>query len=302
MLKGVRSVVLGLEDVSAGRRFYADFGLAETEHGAQSATFQTQDESTIVLRSSEAAGLPPPVCSGSTVREIVWSAETAEDLENIAAELSKDRPVHRDADGDLHSLDEDGYGIAFRLDRRKAYTPPRNRTNVFGAAPSRPINSTIDFHEAVKPAGIGHVVIMSSDVAKAERFYVERLGFRVSDRFKDAVGVFLRPPGSNYHHAIFIIRGPLGLNHIAFNVRDFTDVMNGGVSLLKSGWEPQWGPGRHIFGANYFWYFNSPCGGAMELTADMDMVDDNWQPREVTMSAETGQAWSMTVKAPKAAS
>jgi hypothetical protein len=272
----------------------------ESEHGAHQATFETQDGTTILLRPSGDPGLPAAVCGGPTVREVIWGVETASDLQLIAAELSKDRAVHSDADGVLHSVDDDGYGLAFRIERRKLVQPADNRTNIYGAPPNRPINSTIDFHEAVKPVSVAHVVIFSPDVAKAERFYVERLGFRVSDRFQNAHGVFLRSPGSNYHHTLFVIHSQQrGLHHIAFHVRDFTDVMNGGVSLLKSGWDPQFGPGRHIMGANYFWYFKSPCGGAMELTADMDRVNDAWEPREVPFAPSNAAAWSMTVNSPR---
>jgi hypothetical protein len=68
--------------------------------------------------------------------------------------------------------------------------------------------------------------------------------------------------------------------------------------LLKAGWEFQkkgyksfWGPGRHIFGSNYFWYFNSPFGGLIELDADMDLHDDNWKPRHVLASADSSQTF-----------
>jgi catechol 2,3-dioxygenase-like lactoylglutathione lyase family enzyme len=298
VLKGIDSLILGLDDPSEGKRFYEDFGLSQAESGAGQSVFRTQDGSRIVLRASDDADLPAAVSAGSTIREIVWAVATPSDLEQIAAELSKDRPVTADADQTLHSVDNDGYGVAFRLDGRTAVTPPANRTNIYGAEPSRPVNSTIDFHEAVKPTSVAHVVIYSPDVSKAERFYIDRLGFRVSDRFQGGHGVFLRAPGSPYHHTLFILRGEKALHHVAFAVRDFTEVMNGGVSLLKSGWEPQFGPGRHIMGANYFWYFQSPCGGAMELTADMDMVDENWTPREVPFAFENTAAWSMSLNRP----
>ena len=299
MLNGIDSVVLGVDDLPAARRFYKDFGLAEADAGGGHASFRTLDASTLHLRSSRDPGLPPAVCDGPTIREIAWAVDDAADIELIGANLSADRDVQIDGDGALRATDEDGYGISFRIDGRKEFSPPQNRTNIFGALPNRPINSTIDFHEAVKPASLAHVVIFSPDVARAERFYVERLGFRVSDRFRQAKGVFLRAPGSAYHHTLFILHAPqAGLHHIAFHVRDFTDVMNGGMSLLKSGWAPKFGPGRHILGANYFWYFDSPCGGAMELTADMDRVDDSWTPRVLDLAPENTAAWTMSVSRP----
>jgi catechol 2,3-dioxygenase-like lactoylglutathione lyase family enzyme len=300
VIKGVDSVVLGLDDLSSGRRFYEDFGLSELEHGADHATFETLDGTSILLRGLTDAALPAAVCDGPTIREVVWGVGSRQALQAIAAELSKDRQVREDAEGVLHTSDDDGYGIAFRVEQRRAFSPEPNRTNMFGATPNRAVNTTIDFNEAARPASVAHVVVFSPDVAKAERFYVDRLGFRVSDRFEGAHGVFLRAPGSEYHHSLFIMRREQrGLHHVAFHVRDFTDVMNAGVSLLKKGWQPAFGPGRHILGANYFWYFQSPFGGAMELTADMDRVDDAWTPREVEFRPENTAAWSMTFNAPR---
>ena len=34
-------------------------------------------------------------------------------------------------------------------------------------------------------------------------------------------------------------------------------------------------------GSNLFWYFANPCGGATEYFADMDRMDDDWEPRDL---------------------
>jgi catechol 2,3-dioxygenase-like lactoylglutathione lyase family enzyme len=136
-------------------------------------------------------------------------------------------------------------------------------------------------------------VVNSPDVDKAAKFYVDRLGFRVTDRFTGA-GVFLRSAGSFDHHNLFLIKGPsVGLHHIAFHVRDHLELMIGGKMLMKKGWESAWGPGRHIFGSNHFWYFKSPFGGVMEYDADMDVVDDNWVPRETMMGPGKAATWDL---------
>ncbi len=297
-INGVDAVTLGVEDVDAARRFYRDFGLAEVEHGSTQALFNAVDNTEIAIRDLNAAGLPDPVTGGSTVREIVWGVATSADLERIAAELSKDRPVSTGADGIVRSIDDDGFGIAFRVTRREPRPAP-NRANIYGAEPNRPINSRVDFLQAVRPQAIAHVVLVTPDVARAARFYVERLQFRISDLFRENRGAFLRPAGSPYHHNLFLIQGPQrGLHHIAFGVTDFNDVILGGKKLLGEGWETKMGPGRHVIGSNYFWYFNSPCGGAMELTADMDYADDDWEVREWDFVPQNTAAWSTIFNAP----
>lgn len=294
-IKAVNGVVLGVEDLPAARRFFTDFGLAETASAPGRSDFATLDGTEIRLRLADDPMLPPAVVDGPTVREIVWDVDSREALERIAEELDRDRPAAIDADGVLRSRDDDGYGIAFRADRRSAYEAPPPRLNRYGAPPARPINQRIDFGAGVRPASVAHVVLYSADVIGATAFYTQRLGFRVSDMFKEGRGAFLRAEGSSYHHNLFLIRGERrGLHHIAFAVDDFNDVVLGGKAMLERGWSPKIGPGRHLIGSNYFWYFESPCGGAMELTADMDRADDDWDVREWDFVPSNTAAWSTT--------
>jgi catechol-2,3-dioxygenase len=293
-LNGVDGVILGVEDLDAGARFYEDFGLERLALGRTGSTFGTRDHTTIDLRRCDDNGLPPAVAGGSTIREIIWAAPDEQTIDAVADELSRDRAVTRDQDGTVHSLDEDGYGVAFRVGRRVAIEPARNMLNVYGATPGRPVNSRIDFLEAIRPTSVAHVVVMTPDVGRAAAFYTERLGFRITDKFLNGQGAFLRPAGSPYHHNLFLIRNQnRGLHHIAFAVTDFNEVIQGGSSMLRSGWETRMGPGRHVIGSNFFWYFKSPCGGAMELTADMDRADDDWVAGEWEFVPENTKAWEM---------
>ncbi len=296
-IKGVDGVVLGVEDMVMAARFYDAFGLDRRESSASSQLFCTKDDTAITLRHASDNSLPAAVTGGSTVREVIWGVSSQDELEAIAADLTRDRPVHRDEDGVLHALDDDGYGVAFRIARRKNIPPEPNRLNIYGAAPNRPVNTRVDFLEAIRPTAIAHIVLMTPDVLRATAFYTERLGFYVTDRFASGNGAFLRSAGSPYHHNLFLIKSPnRGLHHIAFAVADFNEVVLGGQSLLETGWEPKWGPGRHLIGSNYFWYFNSPCGGAMELTADMDRADDNWVTGEWDYVPQNTMAWSTDFK------
>jgi catechol 2,3-dioxygenase-like lactoylglutathione lyase family enzyme len=299
-IKAINAAVLGVEDLDAARRFYRVFGLQEREFGGSGASYTTRDQSEIILRTAGDPLLPAPVAAGSTIREIIWGVESAADIESIATELSKDRVLTQDADGTLHSHDEDGYGIAFRIDTRTAAAPPPNLMNIYGAEPRRGLNTRVEFSDAIRPASIAHVVVFSPDVPKAERFYTERLRFRVSDRFFNGRGVFMRSAASRYHHNMFLIYAPnRGLHHIAFPVTDFNEIIMGGQKILKDGWTTRIGPGRHRIGSNFFWYFNSPCGGAMELTADMDCADDDWVLREWDFVPQNTAAWSLTFVPPK---
>jgi hypothetical protein len=66
---------------------------------------------------------------------------------------------------------------------------------------------------------------------------------------------------------------------VAFEVSSFDQMMVGGTNMLEHGATSVSGPGRHSLGSNWFWYFNNPCGGDIEYFADMDRMNDNWEPR-----------------------
>ena len=137
------------------------------------------------------------------------------------------------------------------------------------------------------------------DVAKADAFYVERLGFRCTDRFVGA-GPFLRPAGTLDHHTHFFIGAPpplTGLEHFTFHFAGPTEVLRNGSRFVEKGAQAFWGPGRHLFGSNWFWYFNSPLLAHIEMDADMDLHDDAWVPRTTPISADASQAFLLRYRA-----
>jgi catechol 2,3-dioxygenase-like lactoylglutathione lyase family enzyme len=132
---------------------------------------------------------------------------------------------------------------------------------------------------------IGHVVYFSSHPERSAEFYVEKLGFRVTDKFEENGGVFLRAPGNNDHHNLFFIGLPdlsPRMNHIEFHVRDIDDVLRGGLRMMAAGWPTYMGPGRHVVGSNVFWYLEGPVGPLFEYGCDIDCVDERWEPQTWT--------------------
>ena len=67
--------------------------------------------------------------------------------------------------------------------------------------------------------------------------------------------------------------------------------MQAGTNMVNKGYQSFWGPGRHLFGSNWFWYFKSPFGCNMEFDADMDLHDESWAAREAPPGADTSQAF-----------
>jgi catechol 2,3-dioxygenase len=49
--------------------------------------------------------------------------------------------------------------------------------------------------------------------------------------------------------------------------------------MKDAGFPIQWGPGRHGPGNNLFNYFIDPFGVVIEYTAEVEQVDERYQPR-----------------------
>ncbi len=124
------------------------------------------------------------------------------------------------------------------------------------------------------PVQITHAVMNAIDVAACERFAVEVLGFKVSDRTR--MMTFVRC--NQKHHCCAYAHAEFSsLNHIAFEMQDIDAVMRGIGRMRDAGFESIWGPGRHGPGNNVFGYFIAPFGAVIEYTADVSEVDEHYR-------------------------
>jgi catechol 2,3-dioxygenase-like lactoylglutathione lyase family enzyme len=231
------------------------------------------------------------VAAAPTIREVVWGVAAKENLEAIGAELEKDRKVTRDPDGTLHSTDATGFAIAFRVSRGVPLpTSATPSVNLPGEV--HRIDRRANFSTQVSLRHIGHVVFIVPNLKEASDFYLKRLGFLLSDAYVN-VGIFMRARKAPQHHTLFLLNGAKpAAHHVAFEVGDFHEVMMAGMAMDRKGWKTELGPGRHVIGSNYFWYFRSPCGAGTEYYADMDYLTPAWQPREWhSVPSETIACW-----------
>ena len=279
-IQRVESVVYRANDVEAGIQYFDDWGLETIESGVSGAVFRTPENQFIHLRGTGDDTLADSPEAGPTICETVWGVDDKAGLDAIGAELSKDREVTVDTDGVLHSKDETGFSIAFQVSDRTVMELDAPEFNL-NESYTR-LNVPIDPEQRVRPIRIGHVVfnIPTQGWEEAAAFYMDRLGFRLSDRANDT-GSFMRCEGGRDHHNLFLAhrQDRAGVNHTAYEVRDFDEIMLGGKFMKTQGWTPNTTPGRHIMGSNLFWYFKNPSGGATEYFADMDRMDDDWEPR-----------------------
>lgn len=280
----------GVDNPDACRGFLTDFGLTESDPGV----FEAKDGTCFVIKDMADADLPPALATGNKLRRTVYGVEDAASLDEIAAELSRDRDVTRGENGSVDAVDDLGFALRFQITRRNAFDVEPELVNTPGVAAGRPTNKHgVNLEAETLPLTLSHVVYFVPDIPTMEAFYVERLKFRVVDRF-NGMGPFLTPQASTDHHTLFLIQTPeymKGIEHAAFHMQGPTSLMLAGNKMRNKGYETFWGPGRHRFGSNWFWYFKSPMGCAVEYDADMDRIDEAWLPRELPASAEVAQAF-----------
>ncbi len=127
-------------------------------------------------------------------------------------------------------------------------------------------------YEYAYPRKISHVVLNTADMEGRRDWYVDLLGFRVSDYSADQM-VFLRC--NSDHHSIALVRGEYpSVNHVAFEMPDLDSFMRGIGRMKQKGQVPTWGPGRHGPGNNPFAYFVSPSGFVIEFTSELQQIDE----------------------------
>ena len=278
----VEGLVYGVEDVAACTTFLDDWGMEKLSGTASGADFRTLENQIVSIRNIDDASLPAPVEAGSTVREVIWGVDSEESLAAIGAQLSKDRDVTEDVDGGLHAYDMLGIGIGFRVKEEIAHKDEPPMLN-FKESVQR-LNRTIEDTQEIRtrPCRIGHVVYNYPQEMRdaAVDFYTDRLNFRVTDAVT-GMGDFLRCDGSSYHHTWFLSHSgdSVRFNHVAYEVKDFEQIILGGKYMRERDWTTSRNPGRHNLGSNLHWYFNCPLGGEIEYFSDMDRMDDNWETR-----------------------
>jgi catechol 2,3-dioxygenase-like lactoylglutathione lyase family enzyme len=291
---GPEFLIFGVDDVDGCVKCGTDYGLKCVDRSASGAVLEALDGTGVMVHKASDAGLAPATAATPNLRETRYGVADKATLDAIGKSLSTDRDVTPLPGGVLRSTDADGYPISFQVTTRRALKLPHYGYNVPGQAPGRALNeiATANGREPL-PLTLSHVVMFTRDRQASERFYQERLGFRSVD-YLEPLGPFMRPAGTTDHHTLFLIQAPpRGVEHFTFHFAGASEVLEGGWRFAKQGYKTFWGPGRHILGSNYFWYFRSPFGGNIEFDADMDLHDDGWQPRHLTAAEDTTQVFNV---------
>lgn len=258
-IEGLRSVALTVPDLAAAETFYTQvwrLAVAAREAGVTYFRGSGRDHHLIALR--QQPGLPQILRvtlrarSEAALAEIAAATRAAGGVVELAPAGAADpaggrRLVIRDPDGRRYEI---VHGDA----RRTADDPPPRD----------------------QPQRLAHAVLNSHDVESTRVFMERALGFAQADRTR--IMAFMNCDVD--HHSIAI--GDTdndALNHIAFVMPTLDAVMRGGGRMKDAGHAIEWGPGRHGPGDNAFNYFIDPFGIVIEYTAEVQQIDDDYQPR-----------------------
>ena len=133
----------------------------------------------------------------------------------------------------------------------------------------------------IRVVDVAHVNLNVTDLDRAEKFYTEILGFRVSGKAEGAIvwlnmGQFREGDNLAFHDvALFQVphgqaenyRKRAGLNHAAFRLRTAEEVDQAAEYLTAKGVKVLKGPLTHSEDADRYHYFEDPDGNVLELVA-----------------------------------
>jgi hypothetical protein len=203
---GPDAAVFGVDDVAGCKAFLTAYGLNPVDVDDSGGFFEALDGTGVVVRHRDDPRLPAPLDTGNMLRQTVYGVADQATVDAIGDELSKDRQVQRRDDGSVEAKDDLGFSLKFQVTKRRELVMPGELINSPGSPPNRPVNKIGVWEEMpAKPRTFSHIVYFVPDSAAMEAFYVNRLGFKVTDRFN--VGPFLRPAGTRDHHSLFFPHG-----------------------------------------------------------------------------------------------
>ena len=301
-IANLRSVALNVPDLAKAVSFYTDvwrLQIVSRYRGAVYLRGSGPDHHLLALHGGSAQ---------AQIRHVTLRARSVDALALISqacvqaggAVVSAAAPSPDPAGGQaLVIRDQDGR--LFQIVHDDAQHPEQSKepNHVQGsAADSRQNFSPAELND--RPIRLAHTVLNSHDVARAQPFFEQALGFRLIDR--TAIMTFLNC--NDDHHSIALgISDNNALNHIAFLMPSVDAVMRGGGRMRDAGYPIEWGPGRHGPGNNAFNYFIDPFGVVIEYTAEVEQVDEHYPVRTVAQwKWPAGRVDQWGISAPPSAS
>lgn len=144
-------------------------------------------------------------------------------------------------------------------------------------APGRPMSGFVTGAQ-----GLGHVVLLVPDLATAEAFYADVLGFRPSDSVEAGVSLrFFHCSGHAARHhtvALAAVPGMVGIHHLMLEVASLDDVGSALDIANDRQLKLAMTLGRHTNDLMTSFYVRTPSGFEIEYgTGGLVIDDDDWE-------------------------
>ena len=189
-------------------------------------------------------------------------------------------------------------GVAFERQERWGFAPgalsfadPDGNHFVFGVAAASGVMKADD-PLVTRPARIQHVVFASTDMERLLAFFVDVIGFTLSDRVVDEQGglrtAFVRC--SHEHHSLAVFSAAENrLDHHCYEAGEWNLIRDWADHFAKLRVPLKWGPGRHGPGDNLFLFIHDPDGNWVEISAELEQVAidrpvGDWPHEEYTLN------------------
>ena len=126
-------------------------------------------------------------------------------------------------------------------------------------------------------APLQHITFTSENLDNFVDFYVNKLGFKISDKVINKTGqlttCFMR--SNQEHHTIAcFLSNKSGLDHYSFEAGTWEWIKNWCDHFSKQNIQLIWGPGRHGPGNNLFAFIEDLDGNKIEISAELEIVHD----------------------------
>lgn len=244
----------------------------------------TAPDGLLALAGGERAVVIHPGQAGEagTLAMAAYAARSAEELAALRARL-----------GDIVQ-DAGAAGEVFFRSGAFTVTDPQGRRLLFGVPRTRREPDRM-------AARLQHTVFQTTDLASVVDFYVNRIGFTISDEVVADDGAvatcFLR--SDDEHHSLAFFQGSNNVwDHHCYETTCWNDIRDWADRFARVRRGIFFGPGRHGPGNNLFFMVTDPDGNRVELSAELEQVGADktpgvWPHEEYTLNS-WGRGWIRT--------
>lgn len=270
MLRGLGYAGFGSDKLEDWRHFGTNLvGFEAVERGNLLLSFRMDDRKQRIVIDRAA---------GDGSRFFGWEVADAAALDALAARL--------EGAGVVVSAEPQTLADARRVRALISFhDPAANRLEVFHGAetddtPFRPGRSISGFRTG--PLGLGHVVLTVANIAPVMAFYVDVLGFRLSDYIEKPFRAYFFHVNPRHHSLALIETGNSGMHHLMVELFSLDDVGQGyDVAIAED--RVNVTLGRHTNDFMTSFYAKTPSSFMLECGWGGREIDPaSWQPVEMT--------------------